>query len=65
VERQEGLGFEEFLNSSRRVRIPTGLSPGIYLVSIKGKNHHSVGKLIYKPDYLPQMLWPIAFTLIH
>lgn len=43
--------FEEFLNNSRRVRIPTGLSSGVYLISLKGKNHHSVGKMIYKPDY--------------
>lgn len=43
--------FEEYLANDKRVMVPTGLSSGIYLVSIKGKNHHSVGKVIYKPDY--------------
>lgn len=43
--------YEETVNNGNRIRFPSGLMPGIYIVTAQGARYKTTAKIIFKPDF--------------
>jgi hypothetical protein len=43
--------YEETIINGNGIRFPSGLKPGIYIVTAQGGSNISTGKIIFKPDF--------------
>lgn len=43
--------YEETIINGNGIRFPSGLKPGIYIVTAQGGSNISTGKIIFKPEY--------------